>query len=412
MGWRARTSAKEMGRENYKVFSEGRLGGLAIKNRLIRSAAYEAAMTEDGKATEAMLELYRGLARGGVGTIITGHMCVSPKGKANHRMTCIYDDAFIPELAKIADTVHAADGSCRVLAQLNHAGRQVTLANDLAECVGPSAVKSPLLRKQARELTEVEVRDIIAGFAAAIVRAKKAGFDGVELHAAHGWLLSSFLSPYTNHRTDRYGGSLENRVRALREILDQARGQVGDFPILAKVNCDDQVPGGIDRSSFPELARALESIGLDALEVSGGMWDCLARTEAELGFRPLPIPEARTRIGAPEKQSYFLDYAKLLDLSIPVILVGGNRDIERMEKVCREGIVSFFALARPLISEPNLPNRWLAGQGNQGVDCVSCNSCLVTVINNHPLACMLKQNRLKQKLVKNVAPYVWKKLLK
>jgi 2,4-dienoyl-CoA reductase-like NADH-dependent reductase (Old Yellow Enzyme family) len=401
-----------MGRENYQIFSEGQLAGLTTKNRLIRSATFEASMTKDGRVTESMLDLYRNLARGGVGMIITGHMCVSQNGRAGPSMTCIYDDTFIGEIAKVAEAVHDMGDGCKIVAQLSHAGRQVALKNHLAECVGPSAVPSPILKKQARELSTQEIRDLIACFVEAIVRVKKAGFDGVQLHAAHGWLLSSFLSPYTNRRNDRYGGSLRNRVSILREIIEKARQKVGNFPILTKINCDDQVEGGIDRDSFPGLAREIEGIGVDAIEVSGGMWDCLARTEAELGFFPLPIPEARTRINRPEKQSYFLEYVGGLDLAIPVILVGGNRNIERMEEICRQGKVSFFALSRPLISEPDLPRRWLEGRGKEDTDCVSCNSCLLIVANDKPLACMLKQNKIKQKVVKKVVPYVWKSLLK
>lgn len=401
-----------MGREGYKVFSEGRIKGLSLKNRLVRSGTYEACMSEDGKVTDEMLDLYRRLAFGGVGMIITGHMCVSPRGKASPRMSCAYDDRFIGEIAKIAEAVHGAGNGCNVVAQLSHAGRQVALENEVAECVGPSVVPSPVLKKVARELSTDEVRGLAEDFAAAIARVKEAGFDGVELHAAHGWLLSSFLSPYTNRRSDRYGGSLKGRTLVLREIVEGAKEKVGDFPILVKINCEDHVEGGVGRGNFSELAAEMESIGFDAIEVSGGMWDCLARSEQELGFFPLPIPEARTRIARPEKQSYFYSYAKDLDLSIPVILVGGNRNVERMEEICKGGAVSFFALARPLISEPGLPNRWLSGVGPETTDCVSCNSCLIIVKSDKPVACMLKQNRLKQKVVKTVVPYLWKSLLK
>jgi 2,4-dienoyl-CoA reductase-like NADH-dependent reductase (Old Yellow Enzyme family) len=202
------------------------------------------------------------------------------------------------------------------------------------------------------------------------------GFDGVQLHAAHGGLLSRFLSPYTNRREDEYGGSVENRARIMREIVVGAREMVGDFPILIKMNCTDYVEGGTDIDIFPALAKAIEDAGVDAIEISGGMWDCLIRTEDELGFRPVPAPESHTRIKSPENQSYFLKFAEKLKLDIPLILVGGNRDIERLEEIMRQGNVDFLALCRPLISEPGLPKRWLEGHGSSGTDCISCNACI------------------------------------
>ncbi len=247
-------------------------------------------------------------------------------------------------------------------------------------------------------------------FAAAAARVWAAGFDGVQLHAGHGWLLSSFLSPYTNRRTDRYGGSVENRVNIVREIVAQTREKVGNFPIIAKVNCDDFVSGGIGRASFPELAREPQAAGMDALEVSGGMWDCLARKESELGFYPMPIPESRTRIEEPGKQSYFLPYVEDLDLNIPVILVGGNHSIERMEEIAGGGKVQFFALARPLLCQPNLPKLWKEGTAS-GSACVSCNACLI-MAKFVRTTCPMHINRSLHKSLKAMYPYTWKPVFK
>jgi len=388
-----------MGREDYKVFTEGRIAHLRVKNRLIRSATYEGGMTEDGKATAEIL------------TIITGHMAVSLKGKGNHRQTCIYDDTHIPEIARIAEVVHASGNGCKVVAQLTYAGRQVLHDNTVAECVGPSDVPSPILRKRARELSADDIRIIVDSYVDAIVRVRKAGYDGVQLHAAHGYLLSSFLSPYTNRRQDRYGGSIEKRVAILREIVTKARENVDYYPILIKMNCTDHVAGGIDIATFAETAKEVAALGVDAIEVSGGMWDCLIRSEEELGFFPLPIPEARTRINSLDKQSYFVRFAEKLSLDIPVIVVGGHRNIESLEKIINGGAVDFFSFGRPLISEPGLPNRWLEGRGSEKADCVSCNSCLLEV-KSKPLKCVLKQNRLKQNVVKNLVPHIWKLILK
>jgi 2,4-dienoyl-CoA reductase-like NADH-dependent reductase (Old Yellow Enzyme family) len=400
-----------MRRDEYKLFSRGKIAHLSVKNRLVRSATYEGGMTEDGKVTPQILTLYKNLANGGVGTIITGHMAVKREGKGNDRQTCIYDDCHISEVAKIADVVHGSEKDCKIIAQLSYAGRQVFHDNSVAECVGPSDVPSPILRKRARVLAADEIRKITSCYADAIVRVKKAGFDGAQLHGAHGYLLSSFLSPHTNRRSDEYGGSIVKRVTILNEIIGKARERVGDFPILIKTNCMDHIEGGIDSGTFPELAKVLEKLGFDAIEVSGGMWDCLSRSEEELGFFPLPIPEARTRINSLEKQSYYVSCAEGLDVNIPVMVVGGHRNVESLEEIIKSGNIDFFSLSRPLISEPDLPKRWLEGRGSDRADCVSCNSCLLEV-KSKPLKCILKQNRLKQKVLKNLVPHIWKLIVK
>jgi len=283
------------------------------------------------------------------------------------------------------------------------------LEHESAECVGPSVVKSPVLVKQARELSVDEVESIITAFVNSIERVKKAGFDGVQLHAAHGYLLSSFLSPYTNRRTDQFGGSVKNRVKIIADIVFMAREKVGSFPILIKINCDDHIVGGISKETFPELINEIEETGVDAVEVSGGMWDCLARSEEELGFIPVPIPESRTRINRPEKQSYYYDYIKALDLKLPVILVGGNRNIEKVENMINEGKVDFVSLCRPLICEPGLPNRWLQGTGNENSNCGSCNACMTP---KEGLYCVLRKSAFNKEAFEKKLFEVWRDVFK
>ena len=174
-----------------------------------------------------------------------------------------------------------------------------------------------------------------------------------------------------------------NRVRLIGEAIALARQSVGDFPIIVKVNSTDNLEGGLDARSFPALAQALEASGVDALEISGGMWEALARTEAELGFRPVPMPEAHTGLGPPAKQSYYLPAAEALTLGIPLLLVGGNRDVERLEAIVQGGKVDFIALCRPLIREPDLPNRWREGRGPSRAACTSCNACVYDMWNQY-----------------------------
>lgn len=398
-----------MSRENYAVFSTAKIGNLDLKNRLIRSATCEYKMAEDGSATEIVLDIYRKLANGGVGMIITGLMAVTQGGKGVSGQACIDDDRFIVEIAKIAEAVHNQDNNCAVVAQLCHSGRQLTHENTTADCVGPTAMSSPLLEKKARELSGDEVETIITAFVNGIIRAEKAGFDGAQLHGAHGYLLSSFLSPYTNQRRDCFGGSTQNRVQIIKAIVERARKTVGDFPILIKVNCDDHVVGGITKASFPELISELSATGVDAIEISGGIWDCLVRSEEELGFVPVPIPESRTQLDKPEKQSYYYSYVNTLNATVPLILVGGNRNIEALETIIQEQKVDFISMSRPLIAEPGLPERWLQGVGSDKANCVSCNACL---LYKDAFGCALKRLKFNRKEFEAGYAEGWKAVFK
>ena len=359
-----------MRRDEYKIFSAGHIGNLALSNRLVRSATWDPCVISARHMTDDVLDLYRELALGGVGMIITGGFPVFeaqlPSAEDAGGSDLSYDDVRIEGLDRLVDVVHSARRDCPLIVQL-----EATYPD-----TGPSAIGSPYVPEGIRPLSTVEIHRIVDCFVEAIVDTWECGFDGVQLHAAHGGLLSCFLSPYSNRRDDEYGGSTRNRVRIVREIVSKARETVGAFPILVKANGTDYVEGGLDLDTFPELAQEIEDAGIDGIEVSGGMWDCLVRSEDELGFRPVPAPESHTRITSPDKQSYFLEYAERVEVGIPVILVGGNRDVERLEEIVRRGKVDFIALCRPLINEPDLPNRWLAGRGSSGTDCISCNSCV------------------------------------
>ncbi|UCE10657.1 MAG: NADH:flavin oxidoreductase [Candidatus Thorarchaeota archaeon] len=361
-----------MMRSSYEIFSEGRIAELTLPNRLVRSATWDPSILKSRKMTKEVLHLYKELALGGVGLIITGGFPAfnqQNRKAVSDRWLLGFDETRVEGVEEMANIVHSSRSECAVIAQVENGSLDAM----------PSETTSPFSSKKFRELSVDEIDDIVLCYVEAIEHMKRAGFDGVQLHAAHGSLLSRFLSPYTNHRADAYGGSISNRTRIIHDIVSKARRSVGKFPILVKVNCTDYLEGGIELESFPDLAREIERIGVDALEVSGGMWDCLRRSEQELGFRPVPAPESHTRIGDPEKQSYFLKYAEVLDAAIPLILVGGNRDIERLESIINQGKVDLIALSRPLIREPDLPNRWLEGRGSQTTDCISCNSCIYSM---------------------------------
>jgi len=363
-----------MDRSHYKMFSQGTLAGLTIPNRLVRSATWDPSILTSRQMVDDVLKLYRDLAAGGVGLIISGGLPVYreryPDENDSGKPIRFYADLRIDGLEKMADVVHQASPDCKIIAQL-----EVGYLN-----AGPSAMLSPFSSEPVRALLVDEIEQIIACFSNAIVDMRDSGFDGVQLHAAHGGLLSRFLSPYSNHREDHLGGTPEKRSKIVRDIVTQARKRVGDFPILIKMNCTDYLMGGIDMENFPALAQEAVQAGVDAIELSGGMWECLFRPEKELGFRPVPAPESHTRIRKPEQQSYFLEYAERLNLPVPVILGGGNRNVERLEAILQGGKVDYIALSRPLIREPDLPNRWRAGIGKRLPECVSCNSCIYAMI--------------------------------
>ena len=358
-----------MDRSHYKLFSPGALAGLTIPNRLVRSATWDPSISSSRQMTGEVLNLYRNLALGGVGLIISGGLPVYRERfpeEESGTPARFYTDLRVNGLEEMTQVVHQARQECKIIAQL-----EVGFVD-----AGPSSIPSPFSSQAVRELSPEEIEQIIACFVDAISDMRACGFDGVQLHAAHGGLLSRFLSPYANRREDEFGGTSAKRSKIIREIITRAREQVGDFPILIKMNCTDYLVGGVDIENFPELAQEIARTGVDAIELSGGMWECLLRPQEELGFRPVPAPESHTRIRKPEQQSYFLRYAEALDLPIPIILVGGNRDVERLETILQSEKVDFIALCRPLIREPDLPNRWRDGIERRLPECVSCNSCL------------------------------------
>lgn len=394
-------------RSDSLVFSPGFIGNLEIKNRLVRSATMENGATPDGEVTGQLVDVYRQLAEGGAGLIVTGFMNVLLKYRAPGRAMRLDMDDFIPGVKKIADAVHENGRGARVMAQIHLPGRQTPHPEDAEtmmpyippavlahiartgkmpepeagrhpEPVGPSPVYDTLFKRTPRELTADEIDEIIDAFAESIRRVEEAGFDGVQFHAAHGWLLSSFLSPYTNQRTDQYGGSTENRARIVTEIYRRGRARVSaGFPILIKMNTTDFMPGGMDGDEAARLGAIFQKTGFAAMETSGGMWECLRRGEEALGFPPVLLPESWTGIKDPDRESYFLSNAEAVKRRTDgvVILVGGNRSFEKTESILQSGAADFISMARPFIRQPDLPNLWLSGEKNRSA-CISCNACL------------------------------------
>ncbi len=343
------------------LFAPGHIGTLVLPNRLVRSATAERMADADGRPRPRLKALYQELARGGVGLIITGHMYVHPSGKAHPEMTGIHSDELIPSLAELADAVHREGG--RVVVQINHGGMQCS-RETVPETVAPSAVDAPFLTGPAREMTADEITLLIQAHGQAARRAREAGFDGVQIHGAHGYLIGQFLSPFANRRTDEWGGDLEGRMRFLRAICQDVQEQVGpDYPVLIKLGMMDGVEGGLTPEVGVQVVAALEGLGPDAVEISGGIG----------GGRNL---NARTGIRSEADEAYFRPLARQARPAtrLPIILVGGFRSRRVMEEVLADGDADFISLCRPLICEPDLPDRLRAGLQERS-SCISANRC-------------------------------------
>ena len=355
------------------------IGSIEIKNRFVRSATFEGMATEEGQITEKQVQLYKALAEGGVGLIITGYAYVQPDGKAHHGQTGVYKDELIAGLSRISSIIHENGDNCKVALQIAHSGRQ---SRALENTVAPSAVLEKATNKMPREMTLDEIHETIDAFAEAARRAKQANFDAVQIHGAHGYLLSEFLSPYTNKRTDEYGGSTENRIRIVEEIYNKSIELVGkDFPIFIKINVDDFLEGGIKLDESKKIAERLSKIGFAAIETSGAMWDVSKLKKRELGWKPSKLPESRTNIVNTNQEAYHLSYAKEIKrvIDVPLILVGGVNSLTLIGKILSDGSADFISMCRPFIREPDLPNRWLKGIGSSEVECIYCNSCLMSL---------------------------------
>jgi len=337
--------------------------GLELKNRIVRSATYEKLADEDGFVTDELISRYTDLAKGEAGLIITGSALVHVSGRNVPQVMSIHNDNYIEGLKRLADAVHANGGI--IVMQLTHGGRQC-FPSMLAgkDPIAPSAVYDPATKITPREMSDSEIWDMVDAFADAAWRVFNAGFDGVQLHAAHGYLISEFLSPHTNRRTDYWGGSEEMRFHFIGEILDAIRREVGSsLPVLVKMNADDYVPGGLKPAESLRIAKRLQAQGVCAVEVSGGMLE-----SGNLIIRP--------HIDSAEKEAYFRQssakFAKELD--IPVMLVGGIRSRSVAEDILQRGDADLISMSRPLLCEPDLPNLFMAGK--ERADCTSCNNCL------------------------------------
>jgi len=338
-----------------KLFESSDINRMTLANRFVRSATWTGMAADDGAITPQMIRLMTDLAKGGVGLIITGHAYVHKQGWHQPRQLGIDKDDLIAGLLKLTQAVHDKGG--KIVAQLGYGGAYLSKA-------------------RVRRLKIHDIREIVQSFEQAAYRAQRSGFDGVQILAAHGFLLSQFLCPRYNDREDEYGGTIENRARALSEVIYSVRKAVGkDYPVLVKLNCQDFVQNGLTFKESLSVGSMLEKVGIDAIELSGGLLNIANLTDSRNELK--------------KEKVYFQDEAIAFKekITVPLILVGGIRSFDTAQRIVKTNIADYVSMCRPFICEPDLINRWKTGN-HQKSACISCNNCIEQAKQGNGIACV------------------------
>lgn len=344
---------------------------MKLPNRIMRSATWDATADSSGAVSDDSVNLFRELGQGGIGLIVTGYAFVShPLGQANPGQYGIYDDRLIPGWQRLVKTVRN-NGDSKFAMQIVHAG--INSGYLVQKGFTPLAVsKLSGLNRPHREMTGEEIEGIIRDFSAAAIRVREAGFDALQLHGAHGYLMSQFASPLFNQRTDRWGGSAENRRRFHLEVTRRIRQAVGnDFPLLIKFGVQDDREGGMPLSEGIETCRQMEKAGMDCIEVSAGV----GNVSLVIKENEIDRPVFRLRVSA-VKQA----------VNVPVAVVNGVRSLELAKDIIDSGDADLVSMCRPFIREPRLLVRWQKGDTRPAL-CISCNKCFPIVGRGEPLEC-------------------------
>jgi 2,4-dienoyl-CoA reductase-like NADH-dependent reductase (Old Yellow Enzyme family) len=345
------------------MFEPAKIGNIEVKNRFMRSATQVGLADENGFVGEPSVQLIKTLAQNEVGLIVTGNAHVLRSGQRYANANCIHTDNHIPGFKKMAQSVHEADG--KIVMQIGHNGAQSEFAAKSGEDYLAVSITDnlPDFGRKPREMQEDDILHIIDAFGEAARRAREAGFDGVQIHGAHGYLVNQFLSPVANKRKDRWGGSLENRMRFVIEVTRAIKRKAGDtFPVMIKIGCRDYFEdgGGFTIEEGARTVKALEDEGICQVEISFG--------NMEPKFR-----QSFLGITSPEKEAVYLPEARTIrkKTTVSIALVTGLRSLPVMEELIQSGEVDFISLCRPLIREPDLIKRWREGD-TRAADCISC----------------------------------------
>ncbi|HHV65457.1 MAG TPA: FAD-dependent oxidoreductase [Peptococcaceae bacterium] len=339
------------------VLKPGKIGTLELKNRFIMPAMGSGHGDLDGRVTPKLIEYYKARAKGGFGLIIGEFACVSEEGKAVPGQLMITSDDYLPAFKQLTDSIHQAGG--KIALQIHHAGRETNSAVTGRQPVAPSPIPCPINRELPRELTTAEIYELIEKFGEAALRAKKAGFDAVEIHGAHGYLVAQFLSPNTNKRVDEFGGDLSGRMKFAVELIKKIKEKCGqDYPLIFRISGEERVEGGMGLRETAAIAQGLAEAGADAIHVSTGVYASLVWTVA-----PYNVP-----------QGYNLTAAETIKkaVNVPVIAVGRIVEPLMAENVVASGIADFVALGRASLADPDFPLKVKENRTQEISPCVGC----------------------------------------
>jgi 2,4-dienoyl-CoA reductase-like NADH-dependent reductase (Old Yellow Enzyme family) len=367
------------------LFDTTRIKTLTLPNRIFRSATFEGMAEDNGAVTPRLAEFLVELAQGEVGLIISGHTYVRREGQAGPRQMGLYEDSLTPPLAALVREIHAAGG--RIAIQLAHAGLRADAALSGLMPIGPSEYEQEG-GVRAVAATAQELDALVDAYGQAARRAKEAGADAVQLHSAHGYLLSQFLSPVFNTREDGYGGSLENRARMPLRVVAAVRKALGpEFPLLVKLNTEDFLPGGLSPEESLRVAGWLAEASVDCIELSGGV----VRSPSGV------FPARKGLIKGPEEEGYYRSVVRRYkeSVGVPIALVGGVRSFDVADALVREGAVDYISLCRPLIREPGLVKRWREGD-LRSAKCLSDNLCYGPAFDGRGLFCVVEEAERKK----------------
>jgi 2,4-dienoyl-CoA reductase-like NADH-dependent reductase (Old Yellow Enzyme family) len=362
------------------LFQNASIKGIQLKNRFVRSATVEGLATFDGRPSLKLKDLYFKLAEGEIGLIITSAAMVDayknlPDVEGLPFPLAIDEDRYIDDWIDIIPGVHKR--GAKIAMQIVHPGSLEDPGLKGAKPIAPSAI--PLNKRNIvpREMALDEISEMVEIFSQSCRRVKDAGFDAVQLHGGHGYIISNFISPFANVRKDKYGGNTENRARFIVEIVTRARELVGpDFPLMIKMNCDEYLDGGLDKKEAVKIAKLIVKAGIDCIEVTGGV-----------SAEHITVKNIKKE----EEEAYFKIHSQGIkeNVSVPVILVGGLRTPAVMEKLIIDGVADFVSMCRPIIREPGLIKRWKDGDLEKA-KCISCNMCTKNVFIR-PLRCYVKE---------------------
>jgi len=349
------------------LFEPFKIGNLELKNRFVRSATWDGAADINGSVTDYSVALYRELGQGQIGLILSGHAYVSPPGQATPAQYGVHNDDMIPGLRRMVEAVH--EGDSKIAIQISHAGINAHLRRGQGVLAQAVSLSNDINRPH-EEMSDQDIEGIITAFAAAARRAVEAGFDAIQLHGAHGYLMSQFLTPRLNHRSDRWGGSAENRRRFHLEVIERIWQTVGkDFPLMIKFGVQEDIEGGLTLSDGLETARQMVEQGIDAIEVSGGIG----------GASPIASKSEPERVAYRERAA-----AVKRATTVPVMVVHMIRSLEMAKCIVDSGDADLISMCRPFIREPDLIARWQRGE-TWPAKCISCLKC--HSLNDEPVQC-------------------------